>query len=64
MELDALSDKNLNELERLSRDLLAAMRKAKLSDSTLVNLLSTLERQAGEIRRARFDADDSQYNGY
>jgi hypothetical protein len=64
MELETLSDKNLNELERLSRDLLAAIRKAKLSDSTLVNLLSTLERQAGEIRRARFDAGDSQYNGY
>lgn len=64
MNMDSVSDKNLGELERLSRELLAVMRKAQLADTPLATLLSTLESEAGEIRRARFDAHDSQYSGY
>ncbi len=64
MDLETVSDKNLHELEQLSRDLLAVMRKSKLLDSPLAKLLYAMESQAGEVRRARFDADDSAYSGF
>ena len=64
MNMESISDKNLGELERLSRELLVVMRKAQLADTTLATLLTTLETEAGELRRARFDAQDSQYSGY
>ena len=64
MDLETVSDKHLHELEQLSRDLLAVMRKSKLLDTPLATLLYSLESQAGEVRRARFDKDDSAYSGF
>lgn len=62
MDLDTISNKNLGDLERLSKELLALMRKTKLLDTPLAKLLYELENEAGKIRRARFDAEDSEYN--
>ncbi|HLV36814.1 MAG TPA: hypothetical protein VKY59_16945 [Spirillospora sp.] len=64
MNLDTVSDKNLQELERLSRELLLLMRKANLKDDLLVEALYRLERQAGDLRRERFDAANQEYSGY
>jgi len=64
MNLDSVSDKHLGELERLSGELLAVLRRAQLSDTPLAMMLSTLESESGELRRARFDAGDSEYSGF
>jgi hypothetical protein len=64
MNLDTVSDKNLQELERLSRELLLLMRKANLKDDLLVEALYRLERQAGDTRRERFDSANQEYSGY
>ncbi len=62
MDLESISDKNLGDLERLAKELLAVMRKTKLLDTPLAKQLYELESAAGKIRRERFDADDSEYN--
>jgi hypothetical protein len=65
MNLDEVSDQNLNLLERLSRELLDAMRRAKLLDSPLAQALTQFEREAGDARRSRFDSKPgSEYRGY
>ncbi|MAS37223.1 MAG: hypothetical protein CL610_24695 [Anaerolineaceae bacterium] len=64
MNLDTVSAKDLQEVERLSRELLAVMRKAKLLDLPVVEMLQQLESKAGQERRERFDAADSKYNGF
>ena len=64
MNLETLRDKHLQELERLSGELLALMRKTSLKDDPLVEMLYDLERKAGDTRRERFDADNPEYSGY
>lgn len=64
MNLESVSDSHLQELERLTRELLHLMRKARLLDLPLSGLLSTLEEEAEKVRRERFDAVDSEYQGY
>jgi len=64
MNLDTLSDKQLQELERLAKELLLVMRKAKLSAEPLAESLHQLEVKAGEIRRARFDTSNPEYSNY
>lgn len=64
MNVEAVSQKQLNELERLTRELLEAMRKAKLQNEPITESLRTLERELGELRRTRFDASYPQYQGY
>jgi hypothetical protein len=64
MELQTVSDKNLSDLERLSRELLVVLRKSKMLDTPLAEMLYSLENEAGNVRRARFDANDSEYHGY
>jgi hypothetical protein len=64
MDLDSVSDKDLNELERLSRELLTLMGRAKLKNNILADMLDEFVRQAGEVRRSRFDASDSKYRSY
>jgi hypothetical protein len=64
MNLDAVSDKHLHELERLTKDLLEMMKKAKLLDNPITALLHSLETSAEEARRTRFDAANSEYRGY
>ncbi len=64
MNLDTISDKHVNELERLTRELLNAMRRAKFHDESLVTALQQLEIEASRIRRERFDEANSEFNGY
>ncbi len=64
MNLDTLSDKQLQELERLAKELLLVMRKAKLMAEPLAESLHQLEVEAGEIRRERFDTSNPEYSGY
>lgn len=64
MELDSVSDKHLQEMERLARELLNIMRHAKLKDTVLAEALQTLELEAARVRRERFDAANPEYHGY
>jgi hypothetical protein len=64
MNLDEVSDKHLHELERLSKELAEVMRKAKLSDQPLLEMLRQLESKAGEARRERFDGVTPKFRGY
>jgi hypothetical protein len=64
MNLDTVSDKHINELERLAKELLAVMKQAKLNDEILSKALQVLASEAGNIRCARYDADNPRYRGY
>jgi DNA gyrase/topoisomerase IV subunit A len=64
MNLDSLSDKNLQEVERLAKELLMVLRKSKLMDEPIYAELQALEQEAGSLRRSRFDATDNVTRGY
>lgn len=64
MKLDAVSDKHLHEVERLTKELIEAMRRAKLLDLPLTPLLRALESEAEKARRERFDGVNPEYQGY
>ena len=64
MNFELVSDKQLHEMERLTTELLLVMRKAKLQDESLYERLKTLETEAGNARRERFDAVNPEYRGY
>lgn len=64
MDLNELSQKHLNDMERQITELLSTMQKAKYDDPDLIAALKKLEQDLGNARRARFDADDSQYRSY
>ena len=62
--LELVPDKNLHEIERLTTELLQVMRKAKVREGSLYELLRALETEAGNARRERFDAVNPEYRGY
>jgi hypothetical protein len=62
--LDAISTKNLNEMERLTRELMAVIRKSKLENEALVEALRQFEIEVGNLRRVRFDAANPEYHAY
>jgi hypothetical protein len=64
MNLDPLSNKQLGELERLARELLSALRDAKLQEEPVAEALRAFEREVGNTRRARFDESNPEYHGY
>ena len=64
MNLETLSQKQLNELEYCVRELLGTMRKAGLRNGPLVESLKLLEQELGENRRERFDAANPEYQTY
>jgi predicted nucleic acid-binding Zn-ribbon protein len=64
MIIDTVTDKNLQELERLSKELLEAMRKAKVEDEMLTDALRRLNQEASDIRRSRFDAHSPEFRGF
>ena len=64
MNLDTVSDKHLHELERLTKELLEMMRKAKLLDQPLTESLRHLETLAEKARRERFDEVNPEFRGY
>ncbi len=59
MRLDLVSSQDLVELQRLSRELLATLYRAKLHDTILADLLDEFEQQTGKIRYTRVDEDTS-----
>ena len=64
MNLETVSDKHLHELERLAKELLETMRRAKLLDLPLTELLRALESEAEKARRERFDEVNPEFRGY
>jgi hypothetical protein len=64
MNLENVSAKQLNEVERLTRDLLAALRKAKLQNEPVAESLRQLEIELGQMRRSRFDNANPEYHAY
>lgn len=64
MNLDMLSDKHLQTIERLTQELLTVLRQAKLKDEPVVEELRQLEQEASRVRRERFDVANPEYRGY
>ena len=64
MNFDEVSDKHLHEVERLAKELLEVMRRAKLQDQPITELLRQLESQAEKARRERFDEVNPEFKGY
>ena len=64
MNLDMVSDKHLQTIERLTQELLTALRQAKLKDEAVVEELRQLEAEASRVRRERFDVSNPEYRGY
>lgn len=64
MNIDALSIKDLGKLEQQVTELLTTMRKTKLTNEPIYVLLQSFMQQLGEVRRQRFDADNTEYSGY
>lgn len=64
MNLDSLSNKQLNELERLASELRVMLKRAKLQDEALTKSLYTLEDEARKVRCQRFDEANPQFRGY
>ena len=62
--LEKLSQKQLNELEQCVRELLSVLRKTRIANEPLVTSLTLLEHNLGEIRRERFDQSNPEYQGY
>jgi hypothetical protein len=64
MNFDEVSDKHLHEVERLTKELLEVMRRAKLQDQPITEMLRQLESQAEKARRERFDEVNPEFKGY
>jgi hypothetical protein len=64
MNLETVSDKHLHELERLTQELLYVLRRAKLLDHPLTELLRVLQSQTEQARRERFDEVNPEFKGY
>lgn len=64
MNLETVSDKNLHELERLTKELLEVMRRSKLLDAPLTEMLRSLGTEAEKARRERFDEVNPEFKGY
>jgi len=64
MNLTRLDDKQLYEMERLANDLAVLLKRMKSTDTPLYLTLRDLSKEAGSLRRERFDEHDSRYRGY
>jgi len=64
VDLERVSPKRLDELERRVQELLSTIQRVKLVDKPLVESLRLLEQTLEETRRARFDESNSEYRGY
>lgn len=64
MNLETVPQKNLNELERLAREMQLLLRKSKLNNEPLAKLLSEFEAELSQLRRERFDAANPKYHSY
>jgi hypothetical protein len=61
---EAVNNKQLQDIERLAKELLDALRKAKLNDDPFYKELAKLVEQTEVTRRARFDELDTGYKGF
>ncbi len=64
MNFEEVSNKQLMDLERLGKELLEALRKAKLGDDPFYKELAKMIEETEVTRRARFDASDNGYKGF
>jgi len=64
MDLEAVPQKQIDELEHLVKNLLIAMRKAKLHREPLAESLRLFDQQLGDLRRKRYDEANSEYSHY
>ena len=64
MNFDDVNNKQLMDLERLGKELLEALRKAKLGDDPFYKELAKMIEATEITRRARFDASDNGYKGF
>ncbi len=64
MNLETVSQKHVNELEILVKELLIAMRKAKLEKEPLGEYLRRFDQELGDVRRERFDGMHPEYKVY
>lgn len=64
MDLENISQKQLNELEHRVSELLTTIRKIKFQSEPLVESLKLLEQELGKARRERFDSVNSEYHTY
>jgi hypothetical protein len=64
MELSNISPKHCNEMEQTITQLLKTMRNAKMQELPLYAELQALEQSLGELRRSRYDVNNSKFVGY
>lgn len=64
MDLKPVPQKNINELEQMTTQLLKTMRSAKIHDLPVYIALQEFEQQIGKERQSRFDDSNSLYQGY
>lgn len=64
MKFDEVNNKMLMDIERLGKELLEALRKAKLGDEPFYKELAKLIEETEVTRRSRFDAADNGYKGF
>ncbi len=64
MNFEEVNNKQLMDLERLGKELLEALRKAKLGDDPFYKELAKMIEETEVTRRARFDASDNGYKGF
>ncbi len=60
----ALSQKQLSELETQVLNLLVTLRKSRMNNEPVALLLKELEQVLGDVRRERYDAVNSDFVGY
>ncbi len=64
MNLEQISQKHRNDLEIQVRELQNTLRKAKLYDEPIMEMLRQLEQRLSDARRKSFDSATSDYQGY
>ncbi|MBA3871155.1 MAG: hypothetical protein H0X30_18590 [Anaerolineae bacterium] len=64
MNFEEVNNKQLMDLERLGKELLEALRKAKLGDEPFYKELAKMIEETEVTRRSRFDAADNGYKGF
>jgi hypothetical protein len=64
MNFEEVNNKQLMDLERLGKELLEALRKAKLGDDPFYKELAKMIEETEVTRRSRFDAADNGYKGF
>jgi hypothetical protein len=64
MKFETINNKQLNQIEQLSKELLLVLTKAKLNNEPICKELAALAREATAERQARFDSVDTAYKGF